>query len=58
MNQNKLTENEKSKINDLTEELTKNIKSESVRQELYKRLAVFVEGVKIGLIDKTTPATT
>lgn len=58
MNQIKLTENEQNKIADLTDEIAKNTASENVKQELYNRLAVFVEGVKIGLIDKTTAAAT
>ena len=57
MNQIKLTENEQNKIADLTDEIAKNTSSENVKQELYNRLAVFVEGVKIGLIDKTTAET-
>ena len=57
MNQIKLTESEQNKITELTDELAKNTSSENVKQELYKRLTVFVEGVKIGLIDKTTAET-
>ena len=52
-----LTVGEKNKISELTEELVKNCKSDSVNEELFNRLCNFVAGVKLGLIDNSTKLT-
>ena len=54
MNQVKLTEKEQNKISELIDEIAKNTLSENVKNELHKRITVFIAGVKLGLMDKTT----
>ena len=49
-----LTPSEKIRINDLTDEILKKCNAPNKREEIFNKIAILVEGVKIGLSQPPT----